>query len=206
MIHETYSPFDQKLKFGGILKNPYISKLHRHLLDGFKVRRLGKHVRRLSIGSLLDICCGLGEYSTLGIAGYVGLDNDHASIAFARKAYKSYKFVHADAQCLPFGNEAFDGVLFAGSAHHFSDMEFEIVIKEIERVARKFIIIADIIRTSQQGRLSNLLYNLDRGRNIRTKEQMQKILCAAISRPIDYQATYKTFPGFYTHALFIYQK
>jgi ubiquinone/menaquinone biosynthesis C-methylase UbiE len=206
MMRKTLSSFDEKWKFGGILKNPYISKLHRHALDGFKVRQLAKHVKGLCISGILDVCCGLGEYSTLGIPGYVGLDNDETSIAFARRAYKSCGFVHADAQELPFADSSFDAVLFAGSAHHFSDTELAAVMRESDRVSRKFIIIADIISTPGQGMLSRFLYSQDRGRNIRTPAQMEEMLRSTISRPIDHQAVYKTFPGFYTHILFICPK
>jgi SAM-dependent methyltransferase len=81
---------DQKSKFGNILEIPYLSKFHRHLLDGFKVHKLSQKIKGLQMKSILDVCCGLGEYSTLGIAQYIGVDNSPNSIDFAQKKYSRH--------------------------------------------------------------------------------------------------------------------
>ena len=196
-------PSDDKFKFAGILQNPYISKLHRHLLDGFKVRQLSRRINPLGAASLLDVCCGLGEYATLGIAPYTGVDNSQESLDFASRKYKGCRFIQTDATALPFVAQTFDAVLFAGSGHHFSDQDFVKVVQECGRVAKRFIIVADIVITPDQGRISRFLYGIDRGRYMRTADEINRILSLALNKVVSGPLFHKTFPGFYTHAVFI---
>ena len=162
------------MKFAGILQNPYVSKLHRHLLDGFKVRGLSQQIVDLKGLSLLDVCCGLGEYSTLSPAQYTGVDNSLESVSFASRKYKKCRFLQADAASIPFVDKSFDAVLLACCSHHFSDQDFALVLRECDRVAKRFVIVADIVKHLKQGRISRFLYSIDRGSHIRTTEEFHR--------------------------------
>jgi len=154
----------------------------------------------------LDVCCGLGEYAALGLAQYTGIDNSFESVVFASRKYKRYSFIQADATSLPFVDQAFDAVLFAGSIHHLSDGAFAKAVQECDRVAKRFVIVADIVKTPDQGRLSRYLYSIDRGRHMRTTDEVQRVLDTVFHKGVTSPVFHKTFPGFYTYAVFVYSK
>jgi ubiquinone/menaquinone biosynthesis C-methylase UbiE len=197
---------DEKLRFAGILQNPYVSKIQRSLLDGFRVRQLSRQIQGLGAASLLDVCCGLGEYAALGLPQYTGIDNSFESVAFASRKYKGCRFLQADATSLPFVDQAFDAVLFIGASHHFSDKAFVQAVCECDRVAKRFVIIADIVKTPEQGRISRFLYSIDRGRHMRTTGEIQQILDEVLDKGVSRPFFHKTFPGFYKYAVFVYSK
>lgn len=55
------SETDLKGRFGGILEQPYISKIHRHCLDGFKVTGLRKILQSFQFENILDASLPLLE-------------------------------------------------------------------------------------------------------------------------------------------------
>jgi ubiquinone/menaquinone biosynthesis C-methylase UbiE len=114
--------------------------------------------------------------------------------------------VRADATAMPFQDKSFDAVLFAGSSHHFSDELLKKVLKECDRLSRRIIIIADIVKTKDQGRISRFLYSIDRGKHIRNAEALRGIIQTVLKYPNYHQSTHRTFPGFYTHAVFVFRK
>ena len=205
-MNHTNTQTDQKSRWGGILEQPYISKLQRHTLDGFKVRNLSRILKPFQFKTMLDVCCGLGEYSTLNKGKYTGLDNSESYIAFAEKRYKHCQFIRGNAMQMPFKNASFEAVLQAGSSHHFSDEEFLKMFQEMKRVSKRYIIISDIIRTSKQSTLSRYLYDMDRGNNIRTEKMFDTFFKQEKDYQITLKAHHKTFPGFYFHVVFVLEK
>ncbi len=197
---------DQKWRWGGILELPYISKLQRHTLDGFKVRNLSRILKPFQFKTMLDVCCGLGEYSTLNKGKYTGLDNSESYMTFAEKRYKHCQFIRGNAMQMPFKNASFEAVLQAGSSHHFSDKEFLKIFQEMKRVSQRYIIIADIIRTPKQSMLSRYLYDMDRGKNIRTEQMFDAFFKQENNYQIILKARHTTFPGLYSHIVFVLEK
>ena len=194
---------DLKLRFAGILENPYVSKVHRHCLDGFKVKGLANILKPIHFENLLDVGCGLGEYACLKKGRYVGLDNSFVRVSFAKQQYRNCHFVQGDAVRLPFLNKTFEAVLLANTAHHLSDKLFEEVLGEMKRVSSKYIIIDDCVRTPDQGRVSRYFYSLDRGTQFRMVEGFKNILSGATDLNLVKEDTHRTFPGLYLHAVFV---
>ena len=196
---------DQKHRWAGLLENPYLSKVHRNLLDGFKVRNLTKTLKSFEFKNLLDVCCGYGEYYHMNKGQYVGLDNTFSRVKFAKGRLDAFFFTCADATKLPFKDNTFEAVLHAGSAHHFSDEQFKQFFQEMKRVSSLYVIVADIVLTPQQGRLRRFFYSLDRGTRMRTVGEFEEILSTNRDQKLIMQAKHRTSPGIYTHALFVFE-
>ena len=202
-MNVSSSAADLKYRFGGILENPYLSKIQRHCLDGYKVRDLKKILKPFSFERLLEVGCGLGEYSYIRKGRYVGLDNSLPRVQFAGAQYKNSFFVQADALKLPFPNKSFDAVLLANTAHHLSDEELSAGLEEIRRVSRKYIIVDDCVRFDHQNFLSRFFYNLDRGTMFRTKEKFREFFAKKTWARLVLENTHRTFPRLYVHAVFV---
>jgi 2-polyprenyl-3-methyl-5-hydroxy-6-metoxy-1,4-benzoquinol methylase len=98
-----------------------------HVL-GFLQPRPGERV--------LDVGCGLGYFlNTLargGVQGW-GMDYSHKSLSLARRLCSGH-FSQGDAQALPFGDNAFDRIVFTDVLEHVADDRA--ALREIVRVAR----------------------------------------------------------------------
>jgi len=203
MTQFSTSDTDLKAKWGGILEWPFISKVHRNSLDGLKTNNVMRILKPFDYESLLELGCGLAEYQVVKKGQYTGLDNSFKYINFARRKYQDCSFVFGDASKLPFCDKSYDATLFACTAHHFSDENFIKALSEMSRVSRKFIIIDDQIKWPDQNRVSKFFYDLDRGTNNRTEDQLEDILHGVKDFKIILKANYKSFPGFYLHAVFV---
>lgn len=195
---------DQKMRWGGFLEKPFISKTQRLFLDGGKVRSLGRVLKRLPFETILEVGCGLGENSQInkGVR-YTGLDNSLARIQHAAKKYPARRFIAGDAFHLSFDDKSFDASLLANTSHHLSDEEFRKTLLEMMRVTRRYVIIDDAVRTKTQNRLSTFFYSLDRGRYFRYPEAMRNILCSVQGLKLLTVDSFRTFPGIYTHSVFV---
>lgn len=194
---------DLKDRYGGILENPYISKAHRHLFDGFKVTRLREVLQKLDIKSILDVGSGWGEYYNLDKGRFTGVDNSFPRVKFAQKRYPDAFFIQADATKLPFKNKTFDAVLLANTTHHLDDQAVLTGIKEMKRISRRYIIVDDSIRSADQSSLSKFFYSLDRGTMFRTEKSLEKILLSAGDLKLVLKENFFTFPKLYYHAVFV---
>ncbi len=90
---------------------------------------------------VLEVSCGHGGAAsyimrTLGPASYTGLDLNPAGIEYCRDKHKiaGLKFVHGDAENLPFPDESFDAVVNVEAAHLYP--HFDVFLKEVARVLR----------------------------------------------------------------------
>lgn len=104
--------------------------------------------------SLLDVGTGLGDIparvraraAERGVTiSTVGLD---ASEALALAAHDSLlPMVRADARRLPVANAAFDVVICSQVLHHFRRDDGVALVRELDRVARRRVIVSDIRRS-----------------------------------------------------------
>lgn len=194
---------DLKDRWGGLLEHPFISRIQRTCLDGLRVEKLSNILRPFDFENVLDVCCGVGEYSSLKKCPYVGIDNSLFHIAYAQKKYKVPTFIDGDAKQLPFQDNTFSAVMLACASHHFSDRDFREVLSEMKRVSRKYLIVDDAVRTVTQSPASKFFYKLDRGTNFRTMPEMEQILQGLGGWKIALKQTYTSFPGIYLHAVFV---
>jgi SAM-dependent methyltransferase len=98
--------------------------------------------------TLLDVGTGLadipGALSPLKVTT-IGLDDAHSLLGSARPRLSHA--VCGSAGRLPFRNRSVDVVLCSQLLHHFADDDVSALIAELDRVARKRVIIADLRRS-----------------------------------------------------------
>ena len=196
---------DLKERYGGILESPYISKAHRHLLDGFKVTGLRNILKDFHFKNILDVGCGFGEYTTLDKGKFTGVDNSFPRVKFARRRYQDARFIQADATRLPFKDKSFDAVLLANTIHHLNDEAVKIGLEEMKRVSRQYLIIDDCVKWTDQTRVSQFFYSLDRGTMFRTPDEIENIFKEISGLKLILKNNHRTFPGLYVHAVFVLQ-
>ena len=197
---------DHKQRWGGVLENPWVSKLQRSCLDGGRVGHLEKALQPFAFEDMLDLCCGLGEYARLSPKGCVGIDNSLPHIDFARRQNRKATFILGDVLKIPFKDNSFDAVLLACATHHFSDEDLFHVLVEMRRVARRFLIIDDAVTSSEQNKLSRLLYRLDRGGIFRSVDEIERIFATVPGIQPVLKSSFWSFPGLYQHAVFVFEK
>jgi SAM-dependent methyltransferase len=108
----------------------YTACLDRALLDLVDFRRLG---------TVAEICCGLGEAVRLlgpAVGRGIGIDVSPAMLAAAadRHAGGPFIFVQADATSLPLAADSIDSIFLLGGVHHINDRRR--LFAEIARVLR----------------------------------------------------------------------
>lgn len=194
---------DRKMRFGGILENPLISKIQRAILDGGRVSGLKSGLRSLEYLKVLDVGCGLGECSAVNKGSYVGIDNSFPRIAYAAHCYPKHTFFVADAVQIPFASKTFDLALLIDTSHHLTDEEFATVLKELKRISRRYIVVSDPVVYERQNALSKFFYKLDRGACFRTEQDSRAVF--ANIPGLGYKGTFscRTFPGLYVHQAFV---
>ena len=196
---------DLKSRWGGVLENPYLQKLQRHCLDGYKVTGLKQILRPFSFVSVLDICCGMGEYFFLNKGRYTGLDNSAHYVHFAQQQFPSARFLRGDALNLPFKDNSFDASMFISASHHFETGNFVSVLTEMIRVGRRYVIIDDSIKSYHHNPVREFFYRLDRGTMFRKFDEIESIMAKLKELKVVLKTQRKTFPGIHLHATFVAQ-
>ena len=109
----------------------------------------------LSSGAtLLDVGSGVGDIAARAreIARRKGIDLSLVTIdmaetlAVASRA-RTGNAVRGDATALPFGDRSVDVVMCSQTLHHFDDATATSVLRELDRVARRRVIVSDLRRS-----------------------------------------------------------
>lgn len=164
-----------------ITKSPFWYNLLRRLING---GAFGKHIIKALDSKkdekVLDICCGLGDYSVLVKGEYTGVDLNKEYIDYAVKKYgcKERKFMREDVRKIKFERKYFDKAMMINAVHHFSDEENLEIFKKVNYLVKKEFIIVDADLESSNFFQKKLL-SLDKGEFIRSLER-QKALVAKI--------------------------
>jgi len=109
---------------------------------------LGEHATLLDVGTgLADIPFRAAERARrYGVAlTTIGVD-DAASLLVADRS-RLDAGVCADARRLPFANASVDVVTCSQVLHHFPDEEISVVLRELQRVARRYVVVSDLRRS-----------------------------------------------------------
>ncbi len=93
--------------------------------------------KKISVGVVLDICCGAGTHSAfLASKGFkvVGIDISPKAILFAKKKCKKCVFVVGDSVRLPSKKNVFSFVFDRGCFHHMPDREKPEFVQGLDRI------------------------------------------------------------------------
>lgn len=106
--------------------------------------------------SLLDVGCGGGGFLSCLATGrhrhrpalLVGLDRSTSALRFARKkSADKVPFVAADARHIPCSDRSIDAVTCSLFLHHFDGEEVIAILREASRVARRGLVVGDLVRS-----------------------------------------------------------
>lgn len=123
-------------------------------------------------GSVLDLPCGTGIFSTLFEDWrYTGVDLDERYLAHAQRKFPSKRFLRMDALALQFPDASFDAVLVVGFLHHLTEQEVQQALREMHRVLKRegtCLLIEDCPVRSRWNIFGRFLQSLDVGGRIRS--------------------------------------
>lgn len=142
--------------------------------------------------SVLDVCCGTGDFVQRNHINYVGIDINPHFISFAQKKYGNNKirFIEGNALSLPFAQRQFDASLLISTLHHFPNLEARKLLLEVKRVTKKIVIIVDLT-PDPSNYLKRFLVILDQGNFVRPVKEKEKI----VSQFFEIKSTHRLFAG-----------
>jgi SAM-dependent methyltransferase len=194
---------DRKLRYGGLLENPYISQIQRDILDYGRWQGLVSIIKALKPANILDVGCGLGENSRACAFGYVGIDNSAPRIFHAGRKYAAANFILGNGVSLPVKPRTFDLVMLLDTSHHLTDAEFSSVLAGMAAASRRWILVSDPVLHRGQSRISRFFYKLDRGGEFRNVEHMKMLLGDCPALMLEAIHYFTTFPGIYRRGAFL---
>lgn len=153
-------------------------------------------------GQLLDIACGIGEFSIFfDNEKYTGVDLSESYIKYGRNKYKK-NLIIGDARKLDFKDASFDSVLISGFFHHLNDEDTNIVLSEAHRVLKdggRLLIIED---APGKNFISKKLQKYDVGANIREISYYIPIL----TKKFNLEKAYPMKSGLWYYSVFLLRK
>lgn len=167
-----------------LLSNTLVYSLSQKIMSGtsFRAKIVKKYITKNNV-NVLDVGCGPAEIlESLPEVKYFGYDVNPNYINYAKKKYGKKgnffcrKFTNKDLKKLP----KFDYVLLLGILHHLNDDEIKELMLLIKKILKKNgnIITEDPILIQKQNPVAKLLVKMDRGNNVRKKEEYIKIIKA----------------------------
>ena len=114
----------------------------------------------------------------LFMGDYTAIDINPDYIAKA-KGHLSGQFYVMNAAMLPFAPNSFDDAVCIATAHHLSDAQLAAMVSKAVIVARTLHIIDAILPLSPKAIFKRTLFQMDRGRFVRTLSS----LCTFVGRP-----------------------
>jgi ubiquinone/menaquinone biosynthesis C-methylase UbiE len=136
-----------------------------------KINFIRENINLLKNSTLLDVGCGNGFF-TYHLAKFY----DVTGLDFSKRMLKinpHRKLVHGDVENLPFDNNSFDVVFCSDLLHHLKTPEK--AVKEMKRVAKKYIIISEPNRNNPLSFLFHLIKKGERKALKFTKRYLNKI-------------------------------
>ena len=125
--------------------------------------------------ALLDVGSGPGELSKLFSEEYAGVDYSKNYIEYAQKKYPKKKFFQGNVLDLSIPEKSYDIVLLASFIHHFNDEEVKKILINMNKVARKRIVLLEPCPWKANP-LAALFLKLDRGAHIRSFKEQKRLI------------------------------
>ena len=134
-----------------------------------------QHVPQDPRRRILEIGCGVGSARPLFTSDYTGIDINPDYIEKARRNPNG-RFYVMDAAQMPFEPNVFDDAISIATAHHLTDEQLSAMVSKAVSVAFCVHIIDAILPISPNSWFKSALFRMDRGRYIRTFDQLRGIV------------------------------
>lgn len=167
-----------------ILEIPWVYRISRWILATGEQVTMDRYIRRVLAsapagGCLLDLGCGPDPWLLRHDLDSIGLDVSRRYVMDLSN--KGATGVVGSADALPFLADSFDGVWSVGLFHHLPDDIVERVMHECARVCRAssgYLAFIDGVLPRHPWRrpLAYWIRRADRGRHMRTEEQLRRLL------------------------------
>lgn len=187
-----------------LLDDPRVFKAVRYPLVGAQ-KRTKELVRwELDAGpgeSLLDVCCGTGDFAGFVEGPYMGVDLNERFVGLAKDRYagdSSKRFEVMDATRMRLGSASFDRAMIVNAMHHFDDDLNRKILAELSRVVRERIVIVDAI-PDPEGWLKKLVIQSDRGDHVRLLPEQLDL----IGEQLEIESHYTFDSGFIVQVMFV---
>ncbi len=187
-----------------LLDDPRIFRAVRYPLIGSQKRTRELVRRELEAGpsdSVLDVCCGTGDFADLVSGSYLGVDLNERFIRRARERYAGFankQFEVMDAAQMQLETGSYDRAMIVNAMHHFDDGLNRGILAELARVIRGRIVIVDAI-PNPEGWLRRLVISSDRGDYVRPIDEQLTL----ISEGLDVERHYTFDSGLIVQVMFI---
>ena len=171
----------------GILEVPAIYRMSQWIFAPGAEMVLTRQMCRLlselpAQADLLDVGCGPESWLFRHGLKPTGLDISERYVAEWEK--KGARAVVGSADALPFPEKSFGGIWSIGLLHHLSDETVRRMLQECERVCRHeggYVAILDAVlpRSKWRRPVAHAIRRMDRGRFMRTEQQLKMLLSPA---------------------------
>ncbi len=133
-------------------------------------------------GTFLDFGCSSGNETGMFLDfDYYGVDIDETAIAAAKEKFSAYprvQFFATDIIAHGFKKDFFDHVLFAGTAHHLTNQDFEnileILIENLKQGGRLHFF-EPISQEGKDSAMTKFIIKSDQGKHTRTEQTYKDI-------------------------------
>ena len=160
-----------------LLNNVYIWKFFRKFLDkvfGLYSKRL-LAIRALGINdemSVIDVGCGMGQFSDITKNQYLGIDLSEQYIDMAKAIYfndRNKKFICKDLIMAELPEDSYDVAILIDFTHHMGRDELEKLFTKLNIIISKYVIISDPVLQNSKNIWGRVLTFLDRGEYFRSE-------------------------------------
>jgi SAM-dependent methyltransferase len=126
--------------------------------------------------SVLDIGCGIGQYSRLTKGNYLGVDLNERYINYATKKHKraNETFRSANVEHLLKENHRFDVVIMVDFLHHIPDQTCVELLRTAQKMAGRYVVSFEPV-TEQSHPLGKWIVDNDRGDHVRPLNDLQRL-------------------------------
>ena len=167
-----------------LLNNVFIWKFFRKLLDkvfGLYSKRL-LAIRALGINdrmSVIDVGCGMGQFSDITKDRYLGIDLSEKYIDAAKAMYfneRNKKFICKDLIMAELPEDSYDVAILIDFTHHMGRRELDKIFIKLNEIVCKYVVIADPVMQNSKNVWERLVTVLDRGEYIRSEAEIITLL------------------------------